>query len=433
MDHRRERLPHGEAGQTTAEKLGLVVLVAALVAAIVASPVPGQLASLVRQVLCRLAGADCAADSAAGIPQEPCVVSSAQEQFELGVGAGIMALGGGTTLLIEELSDGTVRLTRISGASVGVGAGVGVDLELDLGDIVLGGSSSAGIAAALDGHITAIEIYADAEDAADAIAHATMETRIRTGAGLLAPIATAVQDAIDRDDPTPSSEETQVTIGVVADAVAGAMSGNAISRAQIEAGLEHAQQITVSSDGTITVSRAVSAEAAASLGLGPLTIAGNLEGRATTTVTLADDGTPLEVSLTLSGSAAGGVVPGLGELGGSMPDAAEGQQRVVEAVIDLTVRPDLADEAVGLLTPEPIVSVASIPDLWEAIGADGSTVAVAVYDIESVDHGIAIGGALGVEARVSAARSTTSVSLIDATYLDPSTGSFVPWEACDGS
>ena len=49
----------GQRGQTAAEYLGALLLVAAIVAALVAAGVPGRIADEIDSIVCQLAGRDC--------------------------------------------------------------------------------------------------------------------------------------------------------------------------------------------------------------------------------------------------------------------------------------------------------------------------------------------------------------------------------------
>lgn len=117
-----------ERGQGTVEWVGLVTAVAVLLAAGAAlAQAAGLGATVSRQLArayCLVRGGDCEHD------REPCVVRSYRSSSGLVVRLLVLTLGGDRKALVERLSDGTTRITRLDGARLGATAGVGGSLRI---------------------------------------------------------------------------------------------------------------------------------------------------------------------------------------------------------------------------------------------------------------------------------------------------------------
>lgn len=130
-----------ERGSGTLEVVGVVtvaaILVAALLLAIVtASPV---VRDRIAQAICQIVtfgqgecgsvelGLDEGRPPEDYVPPDPCVLLSQGLEGSLGVSAGVVSLGEGRFALVEQLSDGTVRVTFGEDKSGGVNAGIGAE------------------------------------------------------------------------------------------------------------------------------------------------------------------------------------------------------------------------------------------------------------------------------------------------------------------
>lgn len=116
-----------EHGQGTVEWVGLLTVVAVLLAAGAAlAQAAGLGATVSRQLArayCVVRGGDCERD------REPCVVRSYRSSSGLAVRLLVVTLGGDRKALVERLSDGTTRITRLDGARLGGTVGVGGSLR----------------------------------------------------------------------------------------------------------------------------------------------------------------------------------------------------------------------------------------------------------------------------------------------------------------
>jgi hypothetical protein len=129
------------SGQASVETIGLVAVVAAMLSAAVAlGPAPDVGGAVVRQMqrgLCVVRGGDCERDRA------PCVVSSRGEASGGHGNLVVLRVGGGSALLIEQLSDGRVRVTRARESELGLEGGIGGGFSFDLGAAAIGVSAQA--------------------------------------------------------------------------------------------------------------------------------------------------------------------------------------------------------------------------------------------------------------------------------------------------
>lgn len=117
-----------EHGQGTVEWVGLVTAVAVLLAVGAALAQAGDLGRVVSRQLarayCVVRGGDCERD------REPCVVRSYSSSSGLVVRLLVLTLGGDRKALVERLSDGTTRITRLNGGRIGGTVGVGGSLRV---------------------------------------------------------------------------------------------------------------------------------------------------------------------------------------------------------------------------------------------------------------------------------------------------------------
>lgn len=157
LDRARER------GATSLEYAGFVAVAALVVGAVVLGIVGGSmpLARGVTSAICKLftlgQGSCEVPGSADGrMPTEPCVVSADGRESTVKAGIAVM-VGGGESWYVESLSDGTYRVTRGTGGSVGVEGGAGFSLTGTWADETYG--LEAGAWASADGVFNEGEVY----------------------------------------------------------------------------------------------------------------------------------------------------------------------------------------------------------------------------------------------------------------------------------
>lgn len=145
----RARL-RGDQGVGSVEYIGVILLVAAILGAVLVTVTP--VGSTIAARICEALGTSCAEGAGseppnAHKPTDPCVADSTTDTRKIGVTA-VADIDGGGVLITETLSDGTTRVTYQANGSVGIGIGVGAGVEVSVDDFVFGGSAQAGLSAA---------------------------------------------------------------------------------------------------------------------------------------------------------------------------------------------------------------------------------------------------------------------------------------------
>jgi hypothetical protein len=200
---------HSQAGQGTVEYVGVMALIAVVVAtavagcAVLAPGVGNAVVGQVRHALCIVTGRACVREEVAA----PCVVRTAREERRETVSLGFVRLGAGRVVLRERLSDGTLRLTVLHRGEAGVTAGWGSARTVRVGGtaIEVGAHAQATIAG-LVGAGQVFEVRTAAE--ADAIVR-----RLRARGS---PAVDVVRRLVRGDDGLPQSDAGLVEGGVTA-------------------------------------------------------------------------------------------------------------------------------------------------------------------------------------------------------------------------
>jgi hypothetical protein len=151
---RRTRALHGDSGAATLELTAMQVAVAVIVAAVIAVLIPNApfLADQARYAFCIVFSAgqgDCApprTTAAQHRPTEPCVIASSGHESEVAVSF-VVTLSDGEKWQVDQLNDGTYRITRGDSSGIGVDAGVGFDVTVDVDDSSYGAAAHAGVSA----------------------------------------------------------------------------------------------------------------------------------------------------------------------------------------------------------------------------------------------------------------------------------------------
>jgi hypothetical protein len=127
-----------EAGQGTVEYVGIVALVAVVLAtavagsAVLAPGVANAVTGQIRHALCIVTGRDCHV-----VAERPCVVRTARDERRETVAIAFVEIGAGRVVLRERLSDGTLRLTVLHRGEAGVTAGFGSASAVRVGGVPL--------------------------------------------------------------------------------------------------------------------------------------------------------------------------------------------------------------------------------------------------------------------------------------------------------
>lgn len=437
-------------GQSTIEWLGIAaVCVALIVALLTLAPGMGRqiadtLGCLIVQVT---GGGPCGrADVADGGPTTPCVVSASKTQAELGGDIAVVSVDGTYGYIIEEMSDGTVKVTEVLRGEASGATGVGGGIVVNAGDQRVGGAAGAGARAGGFIELGDAWIFPDRDEADEHIENTlvdrALDTNPVTGMPGINHIAKGALGLIGvgGNDVEGERESTRVDVGILGDATAEAVAG--VASGEVTAGLEGAAGLTMHQDGTVDATFIVSADAAGSLGVPALAdLDLGASGTAEVTVTFAPDGSIDSVGLTATGTATNDSGVGDQDPAAALEDLTQSvvdpQDATTQVVLDYELdidSPELEDAAVGFITsmaPGGTAAGDGASTLGDALIND-STVTRSVYDLDDGKYGIDASGKFIVGGRLSANLVRENSRLVDATYYDPVSGSFVPWINCTG-
>jgi hypothetical protein len=286
----------GTDGQASIEWLGLVALVAALLALGAglahAAYVGRQVTREMARALCRVGQGDCERD------HDPCTLSSDRRSGRVALNLLLVRLGGGDVAVVEQRSDGTVAVTRGSTAMLGIAAGTGLSRGLALAGVDV--AAAAGLSAAYVGTGEQGRTWIVASRAAAGRLVAAMRDRpvrtIRRGAP-----PTAIRDTAPPPDIVYHQLGTEATL----DADLGATVGK--DTVQLAAGSLRFDRLAGTRVDRRTGHRTIYVQASsdASLEAGGVLGLGRHGGGERYAVELDADGRPLDLQVTATGTFAG--------------------------------------------------------------------------------------------------------------------------------
>lgn len=448
------RTAAADSGVTAAEYIGVLGLLAAVIAALLLlTPALGAVVGEgIRAAICSIAGVGCDETVARSYEPDSCVRESRQRGVDGSVKITFVEVGGGVGYLREERSDDEIHVTWIEDGRIGATTGIG-----GKGGITLpSGDWNAGAHASVEGHLGAelgsTRVFTDPGEA-DAYITRRRNHALRQGAEAVAPplrIATGIHDLIrggpDLGEPdlvyfdakiggsgnaaanygpagAQGEAEGEVAAGAVrdrrtgettlyvkAEGDVGGQAGMILGRSGSRGG-EVVLALTLDKDGnpvTLATSRTTTTGQGGLIGAPNLTLdaldavlsEAAFDADATHTVAVTSE---LDLSKPANRQAALDVFTGAAGLGVGVPGSAGGLQ----AVADRYAERLLADGTVGVTEHEG--------STW---GLGGGAE-------------IALGAKLGLDLGYSASDSR----LTDASYLGAGPGGqrvLVPWAACTG-
>jgi Flp pilus assembly pilin Flp len=299
-----------EAGQGTVEYVGILALVAVVLAAAVAGSavfgagVANAVTGQIRHALCIVTGRDCVV-----VAERPCVVRTARDERRETVAIAFVQLGAGRVVLRERLSDGTLRLTVLHRGEAGVTAGFGSDSAVRVGGVPL--SVGAHAQATVAGIVGAGQVFVVRTAAqADAIVR-----RLRAEGSAA---VDGVRRLLRRGDGGLPRADVSFVEGGVAGRLDATLSSGEVAEAGASGGGEsvlgrRVDRRTGETTWYLRLDRSLPVFADAMLGAA----SGGLDGDALLAVTTDRSGRAVELSALVGGRAhAGAQVTGLGEAAG---------------------------------------------------------------------------------------------------------------------
>lgn len=453
-----------ESGQVSAELMGMLVVVAGIIAVLAGAGFGGQISGSISAAVCRIAGGTCSVETPSHEPTSECETLS--ESGEAGADVVVFSVDVGATgkYTVSRTvdKDGKEHWYVTLAGEGRAGADVMLGEKAHLGDF--GEGVSAEVKALLKGGGGAKYEFGNENDARDFLKDAEHEA---VKQGLLPSwqdpfgLGHKLMDAIDGHsfNPPPPKEvyfEGGGQIDGSADAVAGvgsaglSLSGSAVvgvKVTQTDHGPEQTVYTKVSSDTALKLGlfEAVEGE-------------GKVSNEVVVGITYNDKGEATAASLDLAGSLKGqlsgkapiGPKTKLGDFAGLKPegtpkftggaggsftgkaqlkiDLTKGNNRDVfaDGLHSLGV-PLLTGDGTGS-TPNPIDGVKGVYDLFDS-GADGTQMTVTTYTGDSSNDKLAIKGGDVLTFGVEGGLKFENRDIADGYYYSPGNG-FVKWNAC---
>lgn len=434
-----------DAGQTSAEYLGMVVVVALLVGALAASGLAAGLADSLRAAICEITGTSCPVDVGQSFEPESCVVASSERRVDASVKVTFVKVGGSEGYVREERSNGEIHVTWVTDGSAGLTAGAGVQggIRID-GDGVRGGGS-----ASVDVEIGAVAsqtwVFTDPAEA-DRYIRGQRDEAIRRHTGPIGSIDRFVRGSEDMR--TPDIVAFDVTAG------GGAGAGAGFGPADAEVGVDASAVIGGTRDmrtGETTLyikaDGSISGEAGVLLG-----VSGSEGGGAVVALTLDADNQPKTLTVTSTReSGRGGLLEGSGytldDLGRDLGEASISvggeDTRTVVVTSELDLRDaanrraamDFVTAAGGAALPGGAQRLADAAAGLQGRLLDNGTISATEHEGQTTGLGAAAEVALGPKLGFDVGYDSRDAALTGAAFLDRGPGGgrvFVPWTSCTG-
>jgi hypothetical protein len=426
-------MPHrlrSETGQTAAEYLGVLLLVAAISAAIMLTSVPGKLAWNVDVLVCRISGGE-NCEHTPGNPEAPplsqCVISSADRSLQAEVKVLLLKLEGGVTGVKRVSADGTTYITLKANAGAGLKFSTpGASAEAG-GE---GASSPKGeFSVTGKGEFSRTWKFSSESDADDFVHHVVDKVKAKVDWK-----PDFLQHADDYDLPDQDSDTIYGGVAIAGSSSAGAGGAYAAYGGGIEAGV--GAKFSANGDKTYFFRAKANANARAGSSLaGGFGVNG--DGEIMIGITYDKDGHEKVMTVNGVGTVTGGIdfrgsaenlsgmLGKLEKVGGSMVGQT-GKRIEFESSLDLTI-PENRAAARAFIDGTMSLSDATA-NLIGRFDEQGKT-NVRLYDVDKTEAGVDIDGAV---VGFSAKYSESDATLTNAWY-DPGPGGFQPWFDCSGA
>lgn len=436
-------------GQTSAEYLGVLVVIAVIVGALViANPgVGGTLRDAIRATICAIGGGS-ACDAVQANPWEPtapCVLSRAGGEGSAELHIAVVDLGGGKGFTVEERSDGTFAVTMYENGEIGLSTGVGGGLSVSTGGSSTGGKVEARTGGKATRQNGRTEVFDNADDAAQFVQDQLVSAGIDTlPPGVKQPVQLGrwvIDKVTGHETPSGTEESTHSTTGleVNAKAEAGTPLVGGITEATVSGAYERKEDAR-SGDVSYSFDLSSSVIADAEIARG-VTLGVGADGAITATLTLDANGNPKEFSVT---SSIGGrldldLLHEVSDVTDLLKHLELTADHTASSSIETTYTLDLTRDPRHAGTVQSFLDSVGSADLGGARehGADllramrtDSMVSVATYDHGEAEYGAegrvrkVIGLGAGVKVQISES------NLTGASFLDRDQGRMVPRESC---
>jgi hypothetical protein len=235
-----------ELGAATLEMTGMLALAALLAVAVAAAALANTpvLGDTVRRAIClvtTLGQGDCDfthTSAAEHLPPKPCVIASSGHDGKVSVSF-IVTLGTGEKWQVDQLSDGTYRVTRGTSGEVGAGVGVGFNVTGTWDDNHYGAALNAGASATAkfeQGEVYYAKNQDEVNDLLRAHAEDVAKDELVGGSGPIRWIVDKAGDAtgLSHDLPDPDAQYIEGGISLDANAEATLITASASAKAGVK-------------------------------------------------------------------------------------------------------------------------------------------------------------------------------------------------------
>jgi hypothetical protein len=455
---RRLRDLRDERGAATLELTAMQVAVAVLVAAVIAVLIPNApfFADETRYAFCLVFGeGDChpqRTSAAQHRPTEPCIITSSGQEGEVEVSF-VVTLSNGEKFQVDQMSDGTYRVTRGTSEGVGVDAGVGFDVTATVDGSSYGAAASAGVGAKATFGAGQVYYATSMDDVNKLLAAHWQDVVEGETVGNSGPLHWLVNKGLglfgdDHELPSPDAVYVEGGISLSADAKASLATASASGEAGATAILGYEkfkngttqEYYSANLSGSAQASILGSSEDGSSLSRAQAEAGGNAEGDIEIDRDKNGTITAVKITSVLAGDAS--ATDGTGD----PADAASYTERTVELPVRTDTDKVIADQflsTMGMtdlggfnLPPSLAGTIANLPNLAGATSAfataaqDRGYITEQTYDHDDSDNGGKFDAEAIAKVGGSVSYDTNSRTLTGGQYFDGT--KMVPWNGCDG-
>lgn len=463
---RATRRVRGDAGQTSADYLGILAVVVVVVSALLVGTtgIGKHVSAGIQAAICRINGGGCTVSQILHEPDEECEVYTHSGELSADVILFSVSVGGSAKLTLSKTvdPDGEVHWYVQQEGGVRLGADFLFGQEAKLGD--LGEGVSAEVAALATAGAGAKMEFASEKEARDfmtAAAHEPVKDAM-TGwdpTGITKWVADKIDGhTYDPPEPTEYFFEGGLAFEGSLDAKAGVGGAGGSAGVAGVVGVKVTPQ--KNGDPHKTIYMAMTGEAAAELGLlGVAKASGSVDGKVVVGIEYDGEGRPVKASVEAAGTVKGGFGPDgdiagegtIAQLAGFAPTGAPGAgvsagggfTGKITFTLDLTEQGNadaLADGLHSIGVPvlrdygrQPPPSVRdSLGELYNRFdeGADGTTITVTTHDVSTSGGQIGVKAGDGLTFGAEGGLEFEDTTLNDGYYYSPGDG-FVNWQSCD--
>jgi hypothetical protein len=442
----------GERGAASAELVGTLFVVVLVVGALLTSAAPGgALSSAFENTLCRAFssfGLECGGGSAPADSREPdevCVVATSETKRSLGVSIAFVDVDTGGSVAVEELADGTFRVTYQGDVKGAASAGVGGGVQVTVGDQKYGGELSAGVSGG--GVIEGGMVWEVDAAEKDALVGYFQDELFNATTPIVGPARNLwnAMPWVDRYQP-PAPTSIFGAVGATGSASASATALDQSASAQANLAMALGVETNLET-GEITTYYQVDADAEAGADLpgGVVSTSGSAGGRiqgiiAVTVDPAGDYLTNVEYQATMFGSAEASIDPVFGP--SFSPDASGGQ--IINASVDLTAPESLSIatdllRGAGIPVPAgahrgggspngPVALLDAAQTFVQAAQDRGELWRQHIDGDSETPFALNASGKLGIGVGARYDNSTSQTNVTDAQYWDGQ--AWTPWVSC---